>query len=379
VRRVAIVGMHRSGTSLVARLCNLLGVDLGPQDQLQEPNEENPEGFWENRPLQEINKRLLAHFDGDWDRPPMLPRGWEARADFAVLRREASQLLDGLATSPEGRLVGFKDPRTSLTLEFWAAVGATDRVVNVLRDPLEVATSLQKRNEMDLDRALMLWIRYTVAVLAHAPAAHLVVHQRAFTDAERVVRDLAAYLEAPVDDDTMAAALDAVRPDLYRSRPAPPSTSPTGDLARWLYDSLVEGERPEAHLVAALDDAYNGRHLGDADGEDPQLVTAARLQEFVDANARQRDNARQRRREVERLQRELEEERLRRREQADAHAEKLANARARVEKLGAQLAAARREVEARDGKIAEVYASSTWRAGRVVVGGPAALRRRLRG
>src|SRR5690606_24419343 len=160
-----------------------------------------------------------------------------------------------------------------LTLPFWISLGGADRVVCVIRDPLEVATSLAVRNGLSLDHALMLWNRYTVGVLAAAPEAHVIVHAAIYADPADVVVQLADHLGLPSDDDTLAEAIGAVRPDLYRSRPAEEPSTPTGVFARWLYGVLADGRRPAHALVAALDDAYNGRHLIDAAGVDVQVVT----------------------------------------------------------------------------------------------------------
>ena len=45
---VAIVGMHRSGTSMVAKLLQQAGLFLGEEADLMPPAEENPEGFFEH-------------------------------------------------------------------------------------------------------------------------------------------------------------------------------------------------------------------------------------------------------------------------------------------------------------------------------------------
>lgn len=39
---ICIIGMHRSGTSMIARLLNLCGLDLGSSDQWMDPHESNP-------------------------------------------------------------------------------------------------------------------------------------------------------------------------------------------------------------------------------------------------------------------------------------------------------------------------------------------------
>lgn len=343
--RVPIVGMHRSGTSVVARLCNLLGVDLGPEDKMLEPLEENPEGFWENRPLQWVNKELLAHFGGDWQHPPLLPDDWASRAELDPQRQKAAKRLARLVTTSDDRPVGFKDPRTCLTLAFWRSIGAADRIVCVVRDPFEVATSLQVRSQVGLEHALALWNRYTVAALAQAPDAHMIVHRSVFTEPERVVTDLGRFLGLPVDTDVVQRAREAIRPDLYRSRPATAPTTPAGDVARWLYAALAEGGRPHPAVLRALDDAYNGRHLA-LEGQELEVVTAAAWRELQEADAHWRRTARRRRRKVERLQGQLEAERAR------------ANALER--------------------DLDDLRRSRTWRAGRVVLAGPTALKRRLR-
>src|SRR5215813_13113765 len=69
---VCIAGMHRSGTSMVARLLNLAGVYLGREDELIPANQGNPEGHWEHARLVEINDAILSELGGGWDCPPDL-------------------------------------------------------------------------------------------------------------------------------------------------------------------------------------------------------------------------------------------------------------------------------------------------------------------
>ena len=64
---ICIAGMHRSGTSMVARLLNLCGLYLGPESELSPPAPDNPEGYWENKHFVGINDRILAHLDAGWD------------------------------------------------------------------------------------------------------------------------------------------------------------------------------------------------------------------------------------------------------------------------------------------------------------------------
>ena len=57
---VCIAGMHRSGTSMVARLVNLLGVDLGPEGEQPRPAPDNVAGFWEDPRFVALSDEALA-------------------------------------------------------------------------------------------------------------------------------------------------------------------------------------------------------------------------------------------------------------------------------------------------------------------------------
>lgn len=176
----AVLGMHRSGTSLTARLLNLAGMYLGEEDALVPPAANNAKGFWEHRPLMGINDEILAHFDGRWDVPPFLGQCRLTDAKLEPLREKARAILeksfDGAAHW------GWKDPRTTLTLPFWEDV-LDERVNSVLcvRNPLAVAASLQKADRMPTAHALALWQFYTErALLNTRPETRVIVFYEDF-------------------------------------------------------------------------------------------------------------------------------------------------------------------------------------------------------
>src|SRR3954451_19723384 len=109
---VYVLGMHRSGTSAVTRVVNLLGVPIGRADRLMPVQADNPAGFWEHLALMEVNDAVLARLGGTWDAPPPA----DATAELDDLRKTARQEFD--ATYDGDRWV-FKDPRVSLLVAFW--------------------------------------------------------------------------------------------------------------------------------------------------------------------------------------------------------------------------------------------------------------------
>src|SRR4051812_46248926 len=129
---VYVLGMHRSGTSAVTRVVNLLGVPIGRPERLMIARDDNPAGFWEHGGLMDVNDALLARLGGSWDAPPERARGDVDLGDLAArARHEFDATYDG------DRFV-YKDPRVTVLLPFWRAVlgeRATVAIV-VLRNPL---------------------------------------------------------------------------------------------------------------------------------------------------------------------------------------------------------------------------------------------------
>ena len=64
-RVIVVLGMHRSGTSAIARGLKALGVELG--NNLMPPVANNNEkGFWEDVEIHALNQAVLATLGCDW-------------------------------------------------------------------------------------------------------------------------------------------------------------------------------------------------------------------------------------------------------------------------------------------------------------------------
>jgi hypothetical protein len=108
--------MHRSGTSAITRILNLLGLYLGPAQHLMKPRRDNPKGFWEHEPIADLNDEILARLGGSAAEPPLFPPNWEKAPALEDLRQKARALIqDDFALAD---FWGWKIPRTCLTLKF---------------------------------------------------------------------------------------------------------------------------------------------------------------------------------------------------------------------------------------------------------------------
>ncbi len=159
---ILVTGMHRSGTSVLTRVLNLLGAEVG-QDLLQAQAEINARGFWEHQELVAINEALLARLDRKWfDFQPLPDDCWNAPA-MQEQQTRARHFLSG--TFAHTNLAVLKDPRLCLTLPFWQqaaeAEGWRPLVVLALRAPWEVSASLCRRDPIDPVSADLLWLRYS--------------------------------------------------------------------------------------------------------------------------------------------------------------------------------------------------------------------------
>ena len=159
---VLVLGMHRSGTSALTRVLNLLGVELG--GSLMRAAAGNETGFWEHQDVVDIHAALLKALGMTWDDPRRLPDGWLA-SDAG--RDAATALLARLSEDfANASLWGVKDPRMCRFLPLWQEVltslGAKPGYVILLRHPLEIVRSLHQRDHMTTSRGLLLWLRHTL-------------------------------------------------------------------------------------------------------------------------------------------------------------------------------------------------------------------------
>jgi hypothetical protein len=171
---VLVLGMHRSGTSAVAGLANLLGLATSEPRDLIRGKGWNPAGHWESRSLTPLNDQLLAEMGHTWWYPPPSGTGYSGAASRILTSPQtAADQFDQVY--PSGPWV-WKDPRNCLTLPFWRR--ALDRPmagILVFRNPIDVSASLLLRNSLPEPNGFALWERYMRLLLEHAGGLPLLV------------------------------------------------------------------------------------------------------------------------------------------------------------------------------------------------------------
>ncbi|MEE4376788.1 MAG: hypothetical protein V2J55_04645, partial [Candidatus Competibacteraceae bacterium] len=155
-----VMGMHRSGTSALTRVISLLGARL-PGNLLPE-QKDNEMGFWESRDLMTLHNEILQSAGSVWDDWRRINRRWFRSLEAERYRRHLTDfLMEDFGDSP---LFVIKDPRISRLLPLWIQVleecGITPLGVIPVRNPLEVAASLKKRNGFLTAKSCLVWLRH---------------------------------------------------------------------------------------------------------------------------------------------------------------------------------------------------------------------------
>jgi hypothetical protein len=130
VALVAILGMHRSGTSAVAGMLADHGVELGP---VRRRNRFNPRGNRELPELNRLHESLLERSGGSWWDPPEA-----VRVEPSDRRRR-----DEILSTVQGETVGVKDPRILVCPDLWSDLDL--KRIGVIRNPVAVRRSLARR------------------------------------------------------------------------------------------------------------------------------------------------------------------------------------------------------------------------------------------
>ena len=200
--------MHRSGTSATAGLLVSLGLSGPTADDLVPGTSSNERGHWESQEIIRCNSKLLRGRGAFAFVPPQPQSSWDDLANYEVLRSRVAQWY---TASFSGTPLVMKDPRMCLTLRFWRdALPAPMVAVLVVRDPLQVARSLQKRDDIPITLGLALWDRYlrSASLGLDGLPVQVVDYDRMLADPRRGTAETVEFLDH-VGIDVAPAAVEA--------------------------------------------------------------------------------------------------------------------------------------------------------------------------
>ena len=198
-----MAGMHRSGTSLTSSLCQSGGLFIG--ESLNPPDKASPLGHFEDLDFLWFHERTLVSNS-------LAPTGFDITDNVPQVSEQSVAEAHALVAKRRGLGVpwGWKDPRATMFLEFWAQQIPDAKFLLVFRKPWEVADSLFRRGDTESRlgneplRALKLWQQYNALILKFAKAHPSRVLVREFTQLiaspSLVFADIRSKLWIPLAD-----------------------------------------------------------------------------------------------------------------------------------------------------------------------------------
>ncbi|HUB27422.1 MAG TPA: hypothetical protein VL992_18495, partial [Tepidisphaeraceae bacterium] len=256
---IGVLGMHRSGTSALARLLNLLGADLGRT--LLDASDDNPRGFWENRQIVDCHGELLQAVGSYLDDFVPLADGWELTAPVAPFR---IRLLDVLRSEFEGvPLWAFKDPRTCRLLPLWHQMlnqlAVSPCFILMVRPPAEVHESLAQRGGYPVNKSMLMTLTHMLEAERHTRG-----RRRAIVTFDQLMSDWAGAIERIGRELAInwPNSIESIRPQVaefldpaLRHHRSDQDSAPAGqpDFVRWAnqaYELIAAGAGDAAGLDA---------------------------------------------------------------------------------------------------------------------------------
>jgi len=150
-----IIGMHRSGTSMLSRVLEDLGIFMGIK------KDENNEALF----FVKFNNWILRQVNASWDNPYNYKVAGEnfrnltidlaERYICSIKRIEYFGIKNFFKYKSLKELDfpwGWKDPRNTFTLDVWSKIFPNAKILHIYRNPIDVAVSLKKRREKCLEK-----------------------------------------------------------------------------------------------------------------------------------------------------------------------------------------------------------------------------------
>ncbi|RDG11067.1 sulfotransferase [Lactiplantibacillus paraplantarum] len=216
---VLILGSGRSGTSVMTKCINLMGISRGTDNLLAPSKRINPKGYFENKDVINIHKSLGSRiryrpaFKGYYDSPK--------------IKKDRAALTTYLQTFFENeQYLAIKDPRMNDYIELWQHVLADVEVlpaeIVLLRNPMDVVNSNERAWHRDTTLAMRQWQVRTLLSLRDTDRDHriLVTYEDLFGQTLATLKRIATQFDLPWTNDEAALQAqidDFIDPALQKS------------------------------------------------------------------------------------------------------------------------------------------------------------------
>lgn len=214
-KAICVLGSGRCGTSMIMRAIYFSGVNIG--SDFIKANDTNPKGFWENKKVVDIQKKINAEMN--WKRP--FPQEWHHKKAMQPYKKELKNLAKEQFANQD--LWAWKDPRSCECIDMWQEIFKELRLsagyIIMVRNPVDVAASFKKAYNRKEKTMMNLWqIRTLLSLKETYGEARTVIDYNDFLENSlKRLRETADILDLPwpQDESRLKNQLDEfVDPDL---------------------------------------------------------------------------------------------------------------------------------------------------------------------
>jgi len=178
--KVIVMGMHRSGTSLVTKIVNELGIRVE-----NTMNKHFWYDFMEDTLIYQIDQSLTGNNDF------VEHRGRNKPKEELILQLK-QKYKDNFA---------FKTLLGCLNLDFWNKQFPDAKIIFCIRHPAEVAANLEEHNKIKFEDGLRKWLVFNLAFLTDVKKDYLLIDfEDMQTDFDNTVRKIADFLNLKYKD-----------------------------------------------------------------------------------------------------------------------------------------------------------------------------------
>ena len=212
---IVVLGMHRSGTSVLTGLLSILGGDVG--SDIMQPTQDNPKGYFENNYIYHLNRKILHEQHADWDTIDF-DFSSISQDKFDEYVQEAQSILK--REFKYVRHFVIKDPRVCYLFPIWEKallnLNVNLKVIFPIRSPLEVARSLQKRNSFTTEQGIHLWASHVFKAEKYSRpySRETIFYPQDYSNTEKLTSRLCRFFSTSPSNDAIKQAKEFYTPSL---------------------------------------------------------------------------------------------------------------------------------------------------------------------
>ena len=157
---IVVLGMHRSGTSLMTGLLNIFGVYLGGNFYVHQDS--NEKGHFEHNGIWNIDEDILGELGSFSEGYDEFPKNWHKTKNILIYKDKIKKII--IRDFDKLDLFALKDSRISVLLPLYLDIFKELKIeplfIIMKRKEIEIAKSLKIRNNLSFSHSIKLFKRY---------------------------------------------------------------------------------------------------------------------------------------------------------------------------------------------------------------------------